>query len=966
MKHRTTALAASVLAFGATYVSAQTQAHAVLVDPNNSDLVWTVNHDNDSVSQVNVATGAVVAEIAVGAQPNHLAFNAAGTKLLVVNRRGNVPLTTNFVTPFTGAEIRGSISVIDVATKTVESLLTDVGTEPYGIALSPNGKFFVVTAFRSSEVLLLDATTYAELARHEYDDDLSHIAPGKTIDQIDTDFDGVPDLANPRLFSVTADSAKIYVTHWKSPWISILDVTLDGSGVPTAVAEGGRINQDDYDLHPINNPIPNHTVASQGDPTFSDDIAISPDGTRALVPQVLLNINFDTTHDFAGAIAGAFANRVYPSLTMLDLVTGSYNAPGDASNRLHHELTDTLTPAKYVPFGGQGRSIGGGIVTLGGSGSPVLGGSADFVLSGVNGAGVLGFVWYGIETNIPVPPLGTLLVDLQGSIAMSASVGDQWAGSIAIPNSPVLDGQVVSFQGATFNTNNGDIGLSNGVRVVLGTTGTGLNKMGYRAGQPYRADYNAAGDKVLMLNQGSEDVFLYDVNGSDMTLQTVFPPRHGHVERTPLDLTTAIGDMPIGWTVVPDPATSNDDALIYIQNEVTTSLSVLRVDYATGVITKEADQIVTITGPDQKTVSERIGQELFHDASRAQTTGNFNNSCYSCHAEGGEDGKSWDRPAGPRTTMPVYGGPLGSGLLLWKGVRVNLGETGPMFGGENGGTGIMSDVEQQGLIDYHKVIPFPLNPNLDPVTGDLTSLAAYGQDLFFGTNDTGLNPTQRAAGCIACHPKADAVNGSTRLFTADFLDPIYTDGLEFGYVHDDNCLNLQENIAQLNIRAVNSQVNGDEDLDGFPDFDRNLDGYSDIEGYTPIHPDSDDNFERDDPNSYPCPLDPFFDPLGPKKVFNRKLKLFSIPTKLAVFHTYPYMHDNSLVSLRAIVDPDSQMNDPVYGSANYPTTFKWFNEFHDIRGHEDIVPQASKVQVSLVSTDKDADIEAILAFISSL
>ena len=51
----------------------------------------------------------------------------------------------------------------------------------------------------------------------------------------------------------------------------------------------------------------------------------------------------------------------------------------------------------------------------------------------------------------------------------------------------------------------------------------------------------------------------------------------------------------------------------------------------------------------------------------------------------------WQRPAGPRTTMPVYGGSLATGLILWKGVRLNMGETGPMFGGENGGTGVLND-----------------------------------------------------------------------------------------------------------------------------------------------------------------------------------------------------------------------------------------------------------------------------------
>ena len=42
------------------------------------------------------------------------------------------------------------------------------------------------------------------------------------------------------------------------------------------------------------------------------------------------------------------------------------------------------------------------------------------------------------------------------------------------------------------------------------------------------------------------------------------------------------------------------------------------------------------------------------------------------------------------------------------------------------------------------------------------------------------------------------------------------------------------------------------------------------------------------------------------------------------------------------------------------------SEFHDIRGHEDFVPNASKVQLNLNSTNVQADIEAILAFIESI
>jgi hypothetical protein len=421
--------------------------------------------------------------------------------------------------------------------------------------------------------------------------------------------------------------------------------------------------------------------------------------------------------------------------------------------------------------------------------------------------------------------------------------------------------------------------------------------------------------------------------------------------------------------IAADLTTGNDDALIYVLNETTNTLSSLRVDWAAGLITKEHGQIPTLLGPDQMTLSERIGEELFEDSSRTQTAGNFNNSCGSCHFEGNADGNVWQRPAGPRTTMPVYGGSLLTGLILWKGVRINMGETGPMFGGENGGHGIFTDAEQQGLIDYHEVIPVPLNPNVDPVTGDYSVNAAMGKDLFFGTDETGANPNQRHAGCFNCHADKDAVTLEVRGYTLDFLDPQLTSTPGALETLDPLCFSLQENIVQTNIRNVNSSVNSDgQDADLLPDVDRNGDGFSDLETYTPLNPDTSDDFTRDDPNGYLCPQDGI--PGNPQKLFTRSPEHFSIPTKLGVFSTGPYMHDHVVASLRTLLDPASQQTDPVYGHPSYPGIQKFWNEFHDIRGNESLVAGSSKVQVTLKTIPEGstigADVQALLEYISSL
>ena len=444
-----------------------------------------------------------------------------------------------------------------------------------------------------------------------------------------------------------------------------------------------------------------------------------------------------------------------------------------------------------------------------------------------------------------------------------------------------------------------------------------------------------------------------------------------------MDVTTATGDLPLGFALHETPGSARAD--LFIINEVNRTLSCLEVDFSSGAIAATSSQIRTLTGSDEMSFSARRGLEIFEDASRAQTTGDFNNSCASCHFEGGEDGNVWQRPAGPRSTMPVYGGTLGTGLILWKGVRLHMGETGPMFAGENGGHGIFTDDEQIALIDYHEAVPAPLNPNLDPVTGDLTPLAQLGRDLFFGSNDTGLNPTLRHAGCAECHITEETDPGSLpgpRLYTADFVNPLITQQPHLE-IWDPECFSLRENVVQINIRNVNTGANIDLDNDGAPDPDRNLDGYSDIETYAIQNADGEDGFRRDDSNSYPCPcdpiLDPTCDPANPFRRFGREATHFSIPTKLGVFGTAPYFHDHGPLSLRALIDPEIQTSaDPVYGDAAYSDGIsraglvKNFNENHDVRGHEQFVASVSKVQQDLMSTNVDDDIEAILAFIASL
>jgi len=950
------------------------QTAAVVQQPGNPNRVWVCNKDNGTVAVIDVPSGLIVAEIPVGVHPRALAFNAAGNRVFVANQRGNVPIDRNFVTPFNGTELRGTISVIDVGSLSVTSTLSNVGVEPVALTVSPNGKFLVVCGTRSATLKFYDANTLAPLFTFQYLRDLNKIPAPFTIADVDANRDGLADVGDPRGFVLRSDNTRLYVTHHKSPYISVVDLTLNAGGLPTAATLTKKINTDDYAFDPVLNPARVQILKSQGKPRFLENIALSPDGTRAVIPHVLHNVNHDVGHNFGPALDGDYANRVYPALTVLDTVTNSYGQTGDNSRRLHNELSDTKTPAEFVPFGRGKRMSSGNIPTLGASGSPIPGQPITFLISGMLPGQTAKLLLGQTQTSLNLGSAGTLLLAPRLSVRMTGNTA-----TYTIPAS--LTNFVGLAQVLVSDPLTGEQALSTGLKFVTGAQGYGLNKMGYRAGQPGTVAYSPSGDQVLMLNRGSEDLFLYKTAGNNMELQCVYPPRHNFQARTPFDMTTGIGDLPLSMTVVPDLSTPQDDARVYIINEVSRSLSMLRVDWATGTIHKLKDQVPTHQGPDALTLDQRIGQELFEDASRPQTAGNFNNSCASCHFDGGEDGNVWQRPAGPRSTMPVYGGALGTGLILWKGVRLNLGETGPMFLGENGGNGNFTDAEQAGLRAYHEIIPFPLNPNLNPIGSTYTSLAALGKDLYFGNNDTGLNPTLRHAGCATCHPDAEtnAFNfPGPRLYTVDFLNPILTNGENLGNV-DPSCFSLRENIVAVNIRNVNSGADVDQDGIPGPDIDRNNDGYDDRESYAVMYPDGHDDFRRDDGNSYLCPCDPVNDPncdaQNPFMLFARAPQAFSVPQKLGVLGTAPYFHDHTSYSLRHLLDPAAQVSSPIYGSpaytalgeAPYVSVQKHFNEVHDLRGHEQFVQGASKVQVTLVSgTNIDNDIEAILAYISSL
>ena len=239
-------------------VAQHSQVSSVAVDPLDPTRVWVCDRDNDSVSRIDTTSGTAV-QIHVGVSPRSLAVTPDGARVLVANQRGNVPLEVNFVTPFSGNEVRGTISVISTATNSVVAELTNVGTEPYGIAIAPNAKWFAVSGFRSGTIKFYDLATLGLLYTHQYERNLNFITQGTVADQ-DANRDGLADLSDPRGFTIRADSSRMYVTHHKSPYVSVLDIALDANGLVTGTSLAAKIDFNDYGFDPFYNPLPVQTI----------------------------------------------------------------------------------------------------------------------------------------------------------------------------------------------------------------------------------------------------------------------------------------------------------------------------------------------------------------------------------------------------------------------------------------------------------------------------------------------------------------------------------------------------------------------------------------------------------------------------------------------------------------------------------------------------------------------------------
>jgi YVTN family beta-propeller protein len=211
---------------------------------SDNKFVWSVNPDNDSVSVFRVAndTNKKVAEIRVGKEPWCVAITLpeerhdSGKSHRDDDEDGKV-FVTNMVS--------GTVSVIDRKKRKVVDTIK-VGTEPFGCALTPDGRKLYI-ANQSSETVSVIDTKWNRVI--------------KTIKEVGT---------KPHGIAITADGRKVYVTQLLS------ERPAAGDPRPLTQSEGsdnGRVGRvtviDAHTDHVIKtvilNPLPNVGDAFKSD-----------------------------------------------------------------------------------------------------------------------------------------------------------------------------------------------------------------------------------------------------------------------------------------------------------------------------------------------------------------------------------------------------------------------------------------------------------------------------------------------------------------------------------------------------------------------------------------------------------------------------------------------------------------------------------------------------------------------------
>lgn len=199
-------------------------------------LLWVSNRDTNTAVAFNPTTGARVAVVQVGQQPNSLAAPKGSGKAYVTNEAGN------------------TVSVLSKGVVTATITIPTPDAKPHHIAPSPDGRFVYVAEFGSNKVAVIDTATDAlvkEFVAHP--ESLPEVtgakvrthavgvsADGKTLYAVNTGTDTVTALAastgaiiwgplqvgkGPSEVAVASDGKRAYVSIRDEDLVRVIDLS---------------------------------------------------------------------------------------------------------------------------------------------------------------------------------------------------------------------------------------------------------------------------------------------------------------------------------------------------------------------------------------------------------------------------------------------------------------------------------------------------------------------------------------------------------------------------------------------------------------------------------------------------------------------------------------------------------------------------------------------------------------------
>lgn len=208
----------------------QNSTLAIGDDPNGRRL-WSVNQDANSVTVLDASTGVKVAEHAVGLNPRSIARDVQGRY---------------WVTCHLSDEIR----VLNPDGTTHTTITLPYGAAPFGVAASPNGQQIFVTLQGSGRL-------------HRY----SAATPGAAPVVRST-------FPTPRAIAISGDGLRVFVTRFISPDLEAEVAEFAGTSINLDLTRTIVLSSSSS---------PDGGDRGAGVPNYLSAIAISPDGSRAVV-----------------------------------------------------------------------------------------------------------------------------------------------------------------------------------------------------------------------------------------------------------------------------------------------------------------------------------------------------------------------------------------------------------------------------------------------------------------------------------------------------------------------------------------------------------------------------------------------------------------------------------------------------------------------------------------------------------